>query len=291
MNRPAILSAVVASLLLTTPAPAYIDGGGWRVTLPEILSEFRTVTLVEVDKVDLARGGFRFKLGKPLKGKPDLKDLKLQLSWGDAGAPFKDMEAGRVAVHFTQSCDPKLLPAGTTPAFENLIAQRACLTFLDGSWFHTMPGTDGWQSGTVRRDFEQVFVGTTAELTDAVAKLLRDQDVTVRCRRRQNAAEIQWVRYSLKAPNNKLLARAPSAPAASSRPVADWIAELKDASSLVRAQAALALAELGPAGRVAEPALTPALRDADPEVRYAAVVALGATVPEAQTAVDGLARA
>src|SRR5690349_13116313 len=128
--------AVAALTLLAWPAtaPAYIDGGGWQVTLPEILSEFRTVTLVEVEKVNLARGGFRFKLGKPLKGKPDFKELRLQLTWGEAGPPFKEMEAGRVAVHFTQSSDKQALPSTSSPGFENLIAQRACLTFIDGTW-------------------------------------------------------------------------------------------------------------------------------------------------------------
>jgi len=292
MSRAVIRAVVVAALLhRPTAVPAYIDGGGWQVTLPEIVSEFRTVTLVEVEKVNLARGGFRFKLGKPLKGKPDLKDLRLQLTWGEAGPPFKEMEAGRVAVHFTQSSDKQLLPSTSSPGFENLIAQRGCLTFIDGTWFYTTPGADGWQSGTVRRDFELVFIGTTAELADAVTKLLRDQDVTVQCRRRQNTAETQWVRYGLKAPHNKALVRDPAAPAAGSRPDSAWVDDLRDRSSFVRAQAALALAERGPAAREAETALLTTLRDPDPEVRYASVIALGVIVPEGKGAVEGLARA
>ena len=291
MTRAVIQPLVVALLLLpATPAPAYIDGGGWQVTLPEIVSEFRTVTLVEVEKVNLARGGFRFKMGKPLKGKPEIKDLKLQILW-EAGAPFKEMEAGRVAVHFTQSCDKQLLTGASSASFENLIAQRACLTFIDGTWFHTMPAADGWQSGTVRRDFELAFIGTTAELADAVSKLLRGHDVAVQCRRRRNPLETQWVRYSLKSPNNKAPARDPSAPAAGTRPISAWVAELRDPSSAVRMQAALALAEAGPAAREAEAGLTLVLRDPDPELRYAAVVALGATDPQGKAAIDGLARA
>lgn len=287
-----IRSVVVATLLLpASPTPTYIDGGGWQVTLPEIVSEFRTVTLVEVEKVNLNRGGFRFRMGKPLKGKPDLRELKLQMTWEEAGPPFKEMEAGRVAVHFTQSCDKQFRTGASSAAFENLIAQRACLTFIDGAWFHTTPAPDGWQSGTVRRDFELVFLGSTAELADAVSKLLRGHDVTVRCRRRQNTAETQWVRYNLKSPHNKSLARDPSSPALGSRPISEWVAELKHRSSVVRAQAALALAEAGPAAREAEAPLAQAMRDPDPEVRYAAVVAVGAAVPEGKAAVDGLARA
>jgi hypothetical protein len=263
VKKPFVVSALIL-LAWPAPAPAYIDGGGWQVTLPEILSEFRTVTLVEVDRVNLARGAFRFKIGKPLKGVPDPKELKLQMEWGEAGAPFKEIKPGRVAVHFTQSCDRKAVKTTSSAEFENLIAQRACLTFLDGAWFLTTPGTDGWQNGSLRRDFELVFTGTTEELADAVTKLLRGHDVLARCRRLRNTAEIQWVRYSLNAPNNKALARDPAAPAAASRPLSAWTAELKDKSGLVRAQAALALAELGAAAREAEAALTAALRDPTP---------------------------
>ncbi len=282
-------AVVVVMLLAASTAPAYIDAGGWQVTLPEIVSEFRTVTLVEVEKVQLARGGFRFRMGQPIKGKPGVDALRLQVAWGEAGPPFKDMDPGRLAVHFTQSCAQELRTG--SPAFENLIAQRACLTFLDGSWLYTTPDVDGWQAGAPRRDFELVFLGSTAELADAVTKLLRGHEVTVRCRRQKHTAEIQWVRYSLKTPHNKALARDPSAPAAATRPTSAWIAELKDQPSAVRMQAALALAELGPGAREAEAALAQALKDPDAEVRYAAVVALGALPAEGKAAIDGLARA
>jgi HEAT repeat protein len=290
MKRRLTLAALVW-IAWPAPAPAYIDGGGWQVTLPEILSEFRTITLVEVEKVNLARGAFRFKMGKPLKGVPDLKELKLQLEWGQEGAPFKEMKPGRVAVHFTQSSDRKAVPSSWSPAFENLVAQRPCLTFLDGTWFLTSPGVDGWQNGAVRRDFELVFLGSSAELADAVTDLLRGHEVLARCRRLKNTAETNWVRYSLNVPNTKALARDPSAAAASTRPLSAWTAELKDRSAFVRLQAALALAELGRAAAEAAGDLAQALRDGDPDVRAAAVAALGAIVPESKAAVDGLARA
>src|SRR5687768_15816986 len=97
---------------------AYIDGGGARVTLPEIVSEFRTVTLLELEKADLARGGFKFRVGAPLKGKADAAEVKLQV----AGAPFKEMAPGRVAVHFTQSCEKDFRPRPSSAAFEQLLA-------------------------------------------------------------------------------------------------------------------------------------------------------------------------
>jgi HEAT repeat protein len=265
---------IIAALL-------YIDGGGWQVTLPEIVSEFRTITLVEVEKVNLEKGGFRFKTGRPLKGKPDFAAVGLRITWGEGGAPWKEVEAGRAAVHFTQSCVKELRTG--SPGFENLIARRACLTFMDGRWFLTTPDVDGWQLGSPRRDFECAFAGTTAELAEAVEKLLRGHEVLAKGRRQKHAAELVWARYSLKTPNDKILARAPGATAVAT------VADLKSTSSSVRLDAALALGEAG--AKDAGEALALATRDADPDVRCAAVAALGAIVPEGMTVVDALGRA
>ena len=269
---------IIAALL-------YIDGGGWQVTLPEIVSEFRTITFVELERVDLARGGFRFKMGKPLKGKPDADVLGLQVTWGEGGPLFKEPAAGRVAIHFTQSC-VKELRGATSPEFENLISRRACLTFIDGTWLATTPDVDGWQRGVPRRDFECAFAGTAAELADAVTKLLRGHEVLARGRRQKHTAELIWARYSLKTPNDKILVREPGAPAVGTGAA---ITGLKATSSAARLDAALALGELG--AKDAGEALAVATRDADPDVRCAAVAALGSVLPEGKSAVDALGRA
>jgi len=258
----------------TPPVPLYIDGGGARITLPEIILEFHTATLIELERSDLARGGFSFKVAKSLKGKLAQKEVKLQISWeGAPPAAFKDLKPGHPAIFFTQCFD-----------------QRS-LTCLDGLWSWTKPSQDGWEAGAVRSDFEHVFVGKSAELSDAVAKLLLGHDVVARCRRQENPAELEWVRYSMKTPHDKALARDPSLPPASKRPLSAWIAELQDSKPHDRVQAGLALAELGTAAEEAGPALEKALKDKDPEVRYAAVLALGAIAPEGKAAVDGLAHA
>jgi HEAT repeat protein len=268
--------ALVVAVLLAGPAwvSPYIDGGGARITLPEIILEFHTATLIELEKSDVARGGFRFKVVRPLKGKIAAKEVKLQISWeGAPPAPFADMKPGHAAVWFTECFD------------------KRSLTCIDGVWSWTKPSQDGWESGEVRHDFEHVFVGKSAELADAVVKLLSGHDVAARCRRLDNPAELEWVRYSMKTPHNKSLARDPSAPAARSRPVSAWVAELQDPKPHNRVQAGLALSELGPAAREAEAPLAKALKDKDPEVRYAAVHALGAMIPEGKAALDGLAHA
>lgn len=269
------LTLACATFLIWAPSAApYIDGGGARITLPEILLEFHTATLLELDKSDVSRGGFRFKVVKPLKGRLNLKEVKLQISWeGAPPAQLKDLKPGHPAVFFTECFD------------------KRSLSFIDGVWSWTQPGQDGWESGAVRNDFDHVFVGKSTELSDAVVKLLLGHDVVARCCRKDTPAETEWVRYSMKTPHDKALARDPSLPPARSRPLAAWIAELEDPKPHVRVEGALALAELGRAAEEAGPSLLKALKDQDPEVRYAAVHALGAIVPPGKPVVDALAHA
>lgn len=257
-----------ALLLLTATLP-YIDGGGSQITLPEIILEFHTVTLVEVEKADVARGAFRFKIVRPLKGKLAPRDIKLQVAW-EGTNPYKDVKPGQPAVFFTQCFDNR------------------SLTCIDGVWSWTQPAADGWENGAVRADFEQVFVGKSTELADAVVKLLRGHEVTLRCRRRDNPVDLQWVRYGMKTAHDKMLARDPKAPPASKLPLSAWLEDLKSPMPAVRARAGLALAELGAAARESEPSVIAALSDKDPEVRYAAVLALGAMGAESPAAISAL---
>jgi HEAT repeat protein len=267
------MTTIAALALLGFLAP-YIDGGGAQITLPEIILEFHTATLLEVDRADPARGAIRFKIVRPLKGRLAATEVKLQLSWeGAIPAAIKNLKPGEIAVHFTQCFD------------------KRSLTFINGTWVWTQPAADGWESGGLRPDFEHVFVGKPAELADAVSKLLRGHEIVARCARQGKPAEVQWVRYSLKAPNTKALSRDPSAPPAQKRPVTAWTAELEDPRPQVRVQAGLALAEFGAAAREAEAALVKALKDSDPEVRYAAVLAVGSTGSEGAAVVGGLASA
>src|SRR5204862_7249498 len=143
-----------------------------------------------VEKCDPARGAIRFKIVKALKGKLEAKEIKLQLAWeGAVPKVIQSLKPGQTAVHFTVCYD------------------KRSLTCIDGLWAWTQPGQDGWESGAVRPDFERVFIGKSTELADAVTKLLRGQEILARCRRRDNPAETQCVRYSMKTPNNKALVR------------------------------------------------------------------------------------
>ena len=47
------MKTLLGLLLIPAAAAPYIDGGGAQITLPEIILEFHTVTLVEIEKADV----------------------------------------------------------------------------------------------------------------------------------------------------------------------------------------------------------------------------------------------
>jgi HEAT repeat protein len=267
------MRTTLALLLVVAPTLPYIDGGGAQITLPEIILEFHTASLVEVDKIDVERGAFRLKIVRPLKGLLAAKEIKLQIGWDASGPnPFRNVKPGQPAIFFTRCFDNR------------------SLTCIDGIWSWTQPAADGWESGSVRADFEHVFVGKSTELADAVVQLLRGREVIVRCRRHEGPGQTQFVRYSMKTAHDKFLARDPKASPAGARPLSAWVEDFQDPRASVRVQAGLALAELGPSARKAETILAAGLKDRDPEVRYAAILALEAMGSDSQGTIDALTR-
>jgi len=260
-------------LVVAVSSEAYIDGGGANITLPEILLEFRSVSVLHVDKVDAGRGLVRYKLVEPLKGKRLANMPKHEVTGeGDKSAPLKPVKPGHAAVFFTDCVD------------------KRSLTFLDGQWYWTKPAEDGWERGQARADFLHVYSGSAEELAGAVKKLLRGQDVVVRCQSRATK-DAEFVRYSFREPHRKALVRDPRGPSAKDKPVGAWIKELQDKSPTVRLRAAAAVGELGAAAKEAVPALTKALLDKSDEVRCNAADALGEIGHEAQAATGALAKA
>jgi HEAT repeat protein len=271
-----LANAVTAIVLLAyaLPAPAYIDGGGKRITLPEILLEFRSVTVIQVEKADATKHAIRYKVVEQLKGKNKIADPKHQVDFEGAGpAILKQLKPGQTAVFFTDCYD------------------KRSLTFLDGVWYWTSPIGDGWEQGPVRQDFNHVFTGTTLELADAVKKLLRGGDVIVRCQAKSGGSSIQFVRYSLREPHAKVLVREPAARNANDQPISNWVKGLQSQNPAVRLEAAQALAQIGPAAKEAVPALAKSLADKEEEVRSVTAFALGEIGPDAKGAVGNLAKA
>jgi HEAT repeat protein len=270
IDRWILLPLLAAALALVSPAPAYIDGGGKQITLPEIILEFHSIAIVQVEKVETKRGAVRYKLVEQLKGKK-AGDAKHQIQF-DGPAPrfVKDMKPGQTAVVFTECFD------------------KRSLSFLDGTWYWTNPVGDGWERGPIRDDFLHVFSGTASELADAVKKLLRGKEVTVRCKSSAPGEALEFVRYTIRDAHRKALVPDPSGPSFKDRPVTEWAKRLADKDAHVRLQAALALGKYGTAAKDAVGGLSKAIKDANPEVRYAAASALGEIGSDAKPGLDAL---
>lgn len=264
---------VLASCLLSpAPLPAYIDSGGTKITLPEIILEFRRVAVVEVERIDLRKGIIRCKVVEQIKGPKITAPIKQQVKLDGKGPPrWQAVKPGTKAVFLTDCYD------------------KRSLTLLEGVWYRTDPIGDGWEKGAPRPDFNIVYAGEVPELADSIKKLLRGQEVLVHCQRKTDASGIQLVRYSMRDPHRKALARDPRARKASSQPISYWIRGLQGNPS-ARLDAAQALAQLGTLAREAVPALSKTLEDKDPEIRSSAVIALGEIGAAASEAVPAIAR-
>jgi HEAT repeat protein len=215
----------------------------------------------------------RYQLVEPLKGKRLTAMPKHEVTAeGGKAASFKQIKAGQTALFFTDCFD------------------KRSLTFLDGLWYWTKPADDGWERGQVRADFLMVYMGSAADLSAAVKKLLRGQEVVVRCQNRATK-EDQFACYSLREPHRRRLVPDPDAASIKDRPLSAWLKDLADKRPPVRLQAVQALYELGPAAKEAVGLLAKALRDDNEEVRCGAADALGAIGPAAQTATGDLAKA
>src|SRR5262249_29631997 len=169
------------------------------------------------------------------------------------------------------------------------------ITLIDGAWYiSNYNGNSGWWyiAGTAANyDFNCVFTGSVAELTEAIKKLHRGEDVVVRCRKKSQVGDTQVVSYNL----GQLARKQVVSPAkltelkptgGDKRSLAQLLDALKDAKIGTRVDAAEAI---GREAKTARPALSKALaEDKDPFVRRAAAVALGEIGPEAKAAVPYL---
>jgi HEAT repeat protein len=263
----------IALFCISVPqAQAYIDGGGQQITLPEVLLEFHSIAIVHVDKCDAKRGVIRYKLIEQLKGKKG-GDAKHQIQFdGQPPRLVMEMKSGQIAMIFTECFDNR------------------SLGFLEGHWYWTTPIGDGWERGPIRDDFQHTFAGTAAELADTVKKLLRGKAVVVRCKSAVGA-DLEFVRYTIRDAHRKALVPDPAGPSFKDKPVADWTKRLSDKDARIRLQAALALAQYGPAAKAAVSGLCKVLQADSSEVRYAAATALGAIGPEAKAGLNALIHA
>jgi HEAT repeat protein len=265
MTEVSTRTGVVAALLAIAcvpplPASAYIDGGGVRITLPEILLEFRSAAVLTVEALDAGRGAVRFKIAERLKGTGEPPAAVRQLLRKDGATPgfVAGVKPGDRAVWFSGCHD------------------KRSLTLLGGVWYVTAEADGaGWERLTAERpDCTAVFLGTAPELADAVRALLRGRAVAVPFRPGGAGDGRGFVAYSLAEPHRKQLVPDPSGAGVAAKTPAQWLAELDSRDTVARQVAAHALGML-PTSPEAVARLIAALKDSDAEVRITAAESLG----------------
>jgi HEAT repeat protein len=281
MNRLISSGALFVLLLCPANGSAYIDSPAEGLTLPKLVLEFRTIRVLQVEKMDLERGAIVFKSIERIQGHPDSQTVKHSVKYdGAVPGELKNVRPGSKAIFFSGD------------------GYKRGITLIDGAWYiSNYNGNSGWWyiAGTAAHyDFNCVFIGSVAELTEAVKKLHRGDDVVVRCRKKSQVADTQVVSYNLGqlarkqvVSPAKLTELKPTA--SDKRSLAQLLDALKDPKVATRVEATEAIGQLGKAAYTATPALSKALADdKDPFVRRAAAVALGEIGPQAKAAVPNL---
>lgn len=236
---PRTILAILFVGLTAPAAPAYIAVPANRLTLPEVMLEFPTVLLLELEKVDDATGAARFTVKEVLQGeKPDSVKVAL-LDGNKIAGRLRGMRPGTKVVAFLGSVDNR------------------SLLLAPGGWFITKPD-QGWERFTqFRDDFQALFAGFPDDLAREVRTLVRGGMATVPVQPGGLKKEERlFVRYEANFPHR----RWPSLPPAGSPPAPK--------GSVAERQRAM-IAEKD------EAALRAGLKDPHPEVRLAAVVAMG----------------
>jgi hypothetical protein len=270
--------------LCPSPGRAYIDDlPPEKLTLPQLILEFRSIQVLQIDQLDLARGAVLFKSAERIQGREDAAVLKHSVKFGAKGVPaeLKGLKPGQPAILFSGD------------------GYKRTITLVEGAWYCSSHDTrSGWSHIAYTAghyDFNCAFTGTVSELKETIRQLLRGEEVVMRCRKKARQPETQFVRCSLRLPSKKEVVPEPKGAARlkivtpEKAPLAALVHRLQGASMAGRVEAAEALAGQGASAKEATAALAAAIRqDKDPFVRRAAAVALGSIGSEARAAVPDL---
>lgn len=308
--RPAPRLGTIALLLFfATPAGAYIDTSNLVAnhTLPYLLSHYKYVIVLRVERINLERDAVLLKAEEWIKG--SAKSDTFKHNYGPAGNRkelLKQFQVGQKVVCFCNNLPddrdkaiPYVLPRGTNS--HSIERQREmALVFRDSGWtLFSVPRDDpSWLNyWAPLPDLNCCFAGTTAELLDAVKRLRKGESVVVRTQVQKGKAETRAYRYR---PNrNSKIPVVPLTPKAQSlqkmelagpAAVQRLTAGLKDPETAVRMTAADLLAMTRTPGPTAVQGLTESLGDTEACVREAAAEALGNFGSDAKTVVPALGR-
>jgi hypothetical protein len=180
-------------IMLLAPASSalgYIDAPAEKLTLPQLMKEFKSVGMLRARRVDAERGKVIWEVTEQIQGLRNEEDMRHQVTLnGRVPEEFGDIKPGTTAVCFWGD------------------RWKRCLTLVAGHWYVCDADPDGawWRMSFTEKhyDFHCCFTGSVVELRDALRTLAQGKPVVVRCRTARRSAKTQQVRYYPDKPDRK----------------------------------------------------------------------------------------
>jgi hypothetical protein len=291
----ALFVAMVCTLGLVHPAPAYVD---LAPTLARIVRESQTITVAEITNFSAEKGAIILKKVRDLKGETSADPIKHQLVRADEtamDAPLADWaEPGRRCVLF--------------------VTGKAAVICVGEGWYQAYATDNGWwRIGAPRPDLPLAYYGSVSRLADALPPILAGKTAIITAlphgANREGASfdlalnranlpgfvKVQRLRAGKTMPEMAMgVGSNPAWVVGMGRVGKDELRglreKLKSEDTAVRAESAAELGFLGADAADAAADLTKLLDDKTPGVRLAAAAALLRINPKAPRAVDVLAK-
>lgn len=192
---------VAPFFLLTATGLAYLNSPVEKLTLPELVKEFKSIDLMNAGRVDIDGGVVIWEPVEHLQGRsPATKVKHLVRLGGHVPEALRDLKSNRSAVFFSQD------------------GWKRGVLLTDGCWYVVgyEGDTDCWRIAYTDRwyDFNICFCGSPEQLGAAVRKLLAGEEAIVKCRVKAKEPALQTVRYTMKHPKEKVVITDATQPAA-----------------------------------------------------------------------------
>jgi HEAT repeat protein len=297
--------SVIACLLLAAPRPAAaqtrdLTGGMFLPSsLGALVKNSPHIVVLQVERVDRDRSAICFRKAADLKGK-------------DSSGEYRHVvgKASTDLLHDTKAILGWARPGRLAVCFHNGKRGNVC---IGNTWYWCEPQKPPeWDVVSLLDQLPLVYVGPVEKLCDHVRDILAGQVVTVTARSpgedlypfalvnypdwpRGKKGRVWRIKASLTIGEFAYSDESPlfvGWGVGGPEVVPALAVALRDPDSLVRADAAQDLGQLGPVARAAAPGLRHTLKDEDPYVRIHAAVALArvepASVPPVATLVEAL---
>ena len=168
MMKTLSVNFVFLAVVMSGSASAYLNAPAEKLTLPELLKEFKSIQIVKAGRMDLDKGVILWQHVEQLQGEKDETTFKHLLKLKD-GVPeaLKELKPDQTAVFFSQD-----------GWHRGLVLTEKCWYVVDYEadnqvWRITY--TDRWY------DFNVAFAGSPAELIAAIRTLLKGDEAIVNC--------------------------------------------------------------------------------------------------------------